>query len=47
MRIENLMNGKAAGKDEVTAEKVKGEGDMMVEWILKLSNMAFEGDFCA
>ena len=30
--------GKAAGKDEVTEEMVKGGGDMVVDWIWKLSN---------
>ena len=35
------LNGKAAGKDEVTGKMVKG-GDMGMEWIWKLRNMAFE-----
>ena len=37
-----LKNGKAAGKDEVTGEKIKGEGNRMVNWIWRLCNMAFE-----
>ena len=37
-----LKNGKAAGKDEVTGEMIKGGGDRVVDWIWRLSNMAFE-----
>ena len=37
-----LMNGKAAGKDEVTEEIMKGGGDRVVDWISRLCNIAFE-----
>ena len=30
-----LKNGKAAGKNEVTGEMVKGGGDMVVDFILR------------
>ena len=43
-RVKKLKNGKAAGKDEVTEEMVKGGGDVVVDWIWKLCNMAFESD---
>ena len=39
-----LKNRKAAGKDEVTEEIIKGEGDRVVDCIFRLSNMAFESD---
>ena len=35
-------NEKAAGKDEITGSMVKGGGDMVVEWIWRLCNMAFK-----
>ena len=41
-RVKKLRNGKAAGKDEVTEEMVKGRSDVMADWIWKLCNMAFE-----
>ena len=31
-----------AVKDEVTGEMVKGGGDVVVDWIWRLYNMAFE-----
>ena len=37
-----LKNGKAAGKDEVTGEMIKGGGDRVVDWILMLFNIVFE-----
>ena len=37
-----LKNGKAAGKDEVTGEMVKGGGNRVVNWIWRLCNMVFE-----
>ena len=37
----NLKNGKAAGKDVVTGEMVKGGSDMVVDWIWRLCSMAF------
>ena len=40
-RVGRLKNGKAAGKDEVTGEMVKS-GDVVVDWIWRLFNMAFE-----
>ena len=43
-RVKKLKNGKDAGKDEVTEEMVKGGGDVVVDWIWKLCNMAFESD---
>ena len=30
MRLGKLKNGKAAGKDEITGETIKGEGDRVV-----------------
>ena len=41
-RVKKLENEKAACKDEVTEEMVKGGGDVVVDWIWKLCNMAFE-----
>ena len=38
-----LKNGKAAGKDDVAGEVIKDGGDMVVGWIWRLCNMAFEG----
>ena len=37
-------NRKAAGKNEVIGEMLKGEGDMLVNWIWWLCNMAIESD---
>ena len=37
-----LKNGKAAGKDEITGEMIKGEDDRVVDWIWRLCNIAFE-----
>ena len=42
LRVRRLKNGKAAGKDEVTEELIKGGGNRVVDWILRLCNMAFE-----
>ena len=36
VRVEKLKNRKAAGKDEITGEMVKDEGDMVVDWIWRL-----------
>ena len=41
-RTKKVKNGKAAGKDEITGEMVKDGGDVVRDWIWKLSNMAFE-----
>ena len=43
-KVDKLKDGKAAGKDEVTEEMVKGGGDVVVDCIWKLYNMAFESD---
>ena len=32
-RVKQLKNGKAADKDEVTGEIVKGGGEVVVDWI--------------
>ena len=40
VRVGKLKNGKAAGKDEVKGEMIKGGG--VVDWIWRLCNMAFE-----
>ena len=37
-----VKNEKGADKDELTAEMVKGGGDMVVDWIWILCNTAFE-----
>ena len=37
-----LKNGKAASKDKVTGEMMKGGGNMVVDWIWRMCNMAFE-----
>ena len=42
MRVGKLKNGKAAGKNEITEEMIKGGGDRVVDWIWKLCNMTFE-----
>ena len=42
VRLGKLKNGKAAGKDKVTGEMIKGEGNKVVEWIWRLCNMVFE-----
>ena len=43
MRVGKLKNGKAAGKDEITGEMIKG-GDRVVHWIWRLCNRAFASD---
>ena len=42
MRMGKLKNGKVISKDEITGEMIKGGGDMVVNWIWRLCNMAFE-----
>ena len=32
VRVGKLKNGKAAGKDEITREMIKGGGDRVVDW---------------
>ena len=41
-RVSKLENGKAAGKDEITGEMIKGGVDRVVDWIWRLCNMTFE-----
>ena len=41
-RVGKLKNGMDAGKDEFTGEMTKGGGDKVVDWLLKLCNMAFD-----
>ena len=38
VRVGKLKNGKAAGKDGITGEMIKG-GDRVVNWIWRLCNM--------
>ena len=33
VRVGKLKNGKAAGKDEITGEMIKGRGYRVVDWI--------------
>ena len=42
VRVGKLKNGKAAGKDEVTGEMIKGGGNMVVDSIRRVCNMNFE-----
>ena len=42
LRVGKLKNGKAAGKNEITGEMIKGGGDRVVDWIWRLCNMTFE-----
>ena len=44
VKVRKLKNGNAACKGEVTGEMIIGEGDMVVDWILRLCNMAYESD---
>ena len=46
MRVGKFKNGKAAGKDEITGEMIKSGSDWVVDWIWRLSNMAFESVLC-
>ena len=36
VKVDNLKKRKAAGKDKVTGEMVKGGGDTVVDWIWRL-----------
>ena len=36
VRLGKLKNGNATGKDEITGEMIKGGGDRVVDWILRL-----------
>ena len=42
VRVSKFKNGKAAAKDEITGERIKGGGGRVVDWIWRLCNMAFE-----
>ena len=33
VKVGNLKNARAAGKDKITREMMKGGGDRMVDWI--------------
>ena len=37
-----LKSGKAAGKDEITREMIKGRGDRVIDWTWRLCNMNFD-----
>ena len=39
LRVGKLKNGKAAGKNEITGEMIKGGGDRVAAWIWRLCNM--------
>ena len=41
VRVCKVKNGKAAGKNKITGEMIKG-GDRVVDWIWRLCNRAFE-----
>ena len=45
--VGKLKNGKAVGKYDVTGEIVKGGGELVIEWIWKLCNVAFESGVVA
>ena len=47
IRVGKLKNGKAAGKDEVTGEMIKGGGYRVVDLIWNPCNMAFESGVVA
>ena len=42
VRVGKLKYGKAAGKDEIIGEIIKGGGEKVVNWIWRLFNVAFE-----
>ena len=42
VRVGKFKNGKAAGKDKIKGEMIKGGGDSVVDWIWRLCNIAFE-----
>ena len=41
-----LKNGKAAGKDEITVETIKGGCDRVVDWIWSLCNVPLRVVLC-
>ena len=42
VRVGKPKNGKVAGKNEITGKMIQGESDRVVDWIWRLSNIAFE-----
>ena len=42
VRMGKLKNGKAASKDDITGDMIKGGGDRVVYWLWRLCNMTFE-----
>ena len=44
MRLGKLKNGKASGKDEITEEMIKGGGDRVVDWTLRVVVCLNTGD---
>ena len=42
VRVGKLKNGKAAVKDGITGEMIKGGNDRVGDWIWKLCKMTFE-----
>ena len=46
VRVGKLKDGKAAGKDEVTGEMIKGGGSRVVDWIWRLCNMDLRVVLC-
>ena len=42
VRVGKLKNGKAARKDEIIGELIKGGDDRVVDWIWRLCNMSFK-----
>ena len=42
VRVGKLKNGKAVGKYKFTGDMVKDRGDMVIDWIGRMCNMAFE-----
>ena len=43
VRVSKLRNGKAAGKEEITGEMIKGEVARMVDWIWRLCRVLESG----
>ena len=42
LRVGKLRNGKIVGKDDVIEGTVNCVGELVINWIWKLCNMAFE-----
>ena len=47
VREGNLINGKAAGMDEIIQEMVKGGSELGVDWIWELCNIAYDSGVVA